>query len=106
LYHCNDIIVVPYKHVTQSGPLLIGYNQNKPCITSNLLGFLEYVVEGKSGLIFNNTAEDLASKMQFFIENKTNLMEMSAYIANEMTSRFSMRSLAQSYLDVFKRHIS
>lgn len=104
LYSNNDVIVVPYKHVTQSGPLLIGYNQNKPCITSNLPGFKEYVVDGKSGLIYNNTAEDLASKMEYMIENKSRIKEMSAYIDTEIRSRFSMQSLAPSYIDVFKRH--
>lgn len=104
LYSNNDVVVVPYKHVTQSGPLLIGYNQNKPCITSNLPGFKEYVADGKSGLIFNNTAEDLASKMEYMIENKSKIKEMSTYIAKEIKSKFSMQVLASSYLEVFDKH--
>jgi glycosyltransferase involved in cell wall biosynthesis len=105
MYYNSDVVVIPYTHVTQSGPLLIGYNQNKPCITSDLPGFREYVHDGKSGLIFNNTAEDLAAKMEYMILNKKRIQEMSDYISAEIKPRFSMQSLAQSYEDVFKIHI-
>jgi glycosyltransferase involved in cell wall biosynthesis len=105
-YLNNDVIIIPYYHVTQSGPLLIGYSRNMPCITSDLPGFREYVDDGKSGLLFNNTAEGLAEKMMEFIDNRNKINELSGYIANEIQQRFSMEALAKAYMEVFGRVIS
>jgi glycosyltransferase involved in cell wall biosynthesis len=105
IYNNSDVIVIPYLHVTQSGPLLIGYNQCKPCITSDLPGFREYVEERKSGLMFNNSPEDLADKMEKFINNKMLVNDMANFINTEIKSRFSMQSLSSSYIDVFKKHL-
>jgi len=106
LYSQNDIIIIPYKHVTQSGPLLIGYSRNMPCITSDLPGFREYVDDGKSGMLFNNTAEALAEKMKDFIDNRNKIESMSDYIFKELKQRFSMSSLAGAYIDVFRSMLS
>jgi len=105
-YSNNDVIIIPYTQVSQCGPLLIGYNQNVPCITSDLPGFREYVDDGKSGLIFDNSAVGLARKMEYVINNPGILDEMKKYIADVIKSRFSMAALAPVYVDVFRKHYS
>jgi len=105
LYNSSDVVVITYTHVTQSGPLLIGYNQNKPCITNDLPGFREYVDDGKSGLIFSKSAAALAAKMEELIGNRNKIYDMGIYISEYIKSRFSMSSLAISYVKVFEEHI-
>jgi glycosyltransferase involved in cell wall biosynthesis len=106
VYAANDVIVIPYIHVSQCGPLMIGYNQNLPCITSSQPGFREYVDDGRSGSIFDNTPESLALKMEEIINNTGSIVEMRNYIQTEIKSRFSMQTLTDIYIEVFKKHIA
>lgn len=106
VYASNNIIVIPYIHVSQCGPLLIGYNQNVPCITSDQPGFREYVDDGKSGLIFDNTAESLAVKMEEVINSPGKLEAMKKYIQTEIKPRYSMQTLAEKYIEIFRKHIA
>jgi glycosyltransferase involved in cell wall biosynthesis len=105
VYQANDVIIIPYLHVSQCGPLLIGYNQNVPCITSDLPGFREYTDDGKSGLIFNNSAEGLAEKMEELINSPGKIKDMKNYISEKIKPRFAMPALADSYIKIFHEHI-
>lgn len=70
LFCGSHYLVLPYKSVTQSGPLRIAYGYNTPVITSDLEGFKESVVENVTGLMFKTeNAESLAQLMQRVIEN-------------------------------------
>ena len=99
LYTENDVLVLPYTQVTQCGPLLIGYAEGVPSICNDLPGFREYVDEGKSGLFFNGTADNLADKMEYIINNRTKINEMSEYIKTEMYKKLSMEWLKSEYVE-------
>lgn len=103
IYAQNDVIILPYRQVTQCGPLLIGYNENVPSICSNQKGFYEYIDEGKSALVFNNTAGDLAEKMELLIKSPGKISEMKNYIQGEIHNKFSMPALAKEYIENFNR---
>lgn len=45
-----DFLVLPYRDVTQSGPLWIAFRYCVPVIVSDLPGFREWVTEGETGL--------------------------------------------------------
>lgn len=69
LFCGSHFLVLPYKSVTQSGPLRIAYGYNTPVITSDLEGFKESVIENVTGLMFKTEdVESLASLMQKVIE--------------------------------------
>ncbi len=103
IFSVNDVIIIPYIQVSQCGPLLIAYAQNVPVITSSLPGFREYVDDGLSGFMFSSSAEDLYLKMEHFILNRELVNIMKRYISTEIMRKFSMQSLAQSYLNEFKK---
>lgn len=70
LFASANYLVLPYKSVTQSGPLRIAYGYNTPVITSDLDGFKESVVENVTGLMFKTeNVKSLAMLMQNVIEN-------------------------------------
>lgn len=105
IYSENDMIVIPYIHVSQCGPMLIGYNQNVPLICSDLPGFREYVTEGSSGMLFDNTAGGLASGMEEIINEPAKIKKMSGFIASDIKNKFSMSKLAEDYISVFQKAI-
>jgi glycosyltransferase involved in cell wall biosynthesis len=98
VYTENDVLVLPYRQVTQCGPLLIAYNENMPVICSDLPGFREYVDDNRSGLIYNNSPEDLANKILFFINNPQFVQYMHDYIRIQIHNRYSMNKLADVYI--------
>ena len=70
LFAGSHYLVLPYKSVTQSGPLRIAYGYNTPVITSDLEGFKESVVENVTGLMFKSEdVESLAQLIQNVVEN-------------------------------------
>ncbi len=102
IYCNNDVLILPYRQVTQCGPLLIGYNELVPSICSNLEGFREYVDDGKSGMLFNNAPAGLAEKMEEIIKNPGLISGMKEYIEKNIFKRFSMESLGNEYIKNFK----
>ena len=63
-----DIIVLPYRQVTQSGPLMMAFNFGIIPLTSDLIGFQELIRTGYNGFLFkNNSVDDLVVKMQEII---------------------------------------
>lgn len=103
IYINNDILILPYRQVTQCGPLLIGYNELVPSICNDLPGFREYADDRKSALFFNGTADDLAGKMDYIIHNFAEVNKMKNYISSAVFARFSMRALADEYISNLKK---
>ncbi len=99
IYFMNDVLILPYKQVTQCGPLLIGYAEVVPSICNDLPGFREYVDNNKSGIIYNNSANDLADKMESIIKGKEKLIEIKGYIETDIYNKFSMEALGEEYMD-------
>jgi len=98
IYRQNDVQILPYRQVTQCGPLLIGYNELICSICSDLPGFREYVDDGKSGLLFGNNSIGLADKMELLIKNPDLISEMKKYIKAEIFKRYSIEKLCGNYL--------
>jgi len=94
----NDVLILPYRQVTQCGPLLIGYNELVPSICRDLPGFREYVDDGKSGFLFSGGAIELADKMELVIKNPALLKEMKKYIKTEIFKKYSIENLCKDYI--------
>jgi len=63
-----DILVLPYRQVTQSGPLMMAFNFGIIPLTSDLVGFQELIRTGHNGFLFkNNSVDDLVNIMQEII---------------------------------------
>jgi glycosyltransferase involved in cell wall biosynthesis len=102
IYTNNDVLILPYRQVTQCGPLLIGYSEGVPSICSDLAGFREYVTDGRDSMIFDNTAAGLAAKMEEIINDRAIIDKLSVGIAENAMKKFSMGALAGDYLKNFK----
>ncbi len=105
LFSTAHYLVLPYKDVTQSGPLFIAYNYSSPVIATDLPGFSENIESERNGFLFNaGDAKSLANKMLELINNhedkyhviKDNLIE---YVANNM----SLNAISNKYVDFFNK---
>ena len=66
-----DCVIIPYKEISQSGPLLCSIGYNKPVIGSNLVGIREFLNDNVDSLLFpNNNAQKLAEKIEVFFSDR------------------------------------
>lgn len=103
IYNINDVIILPYRQVTQCGPLLIAFNENVPAICSNLEGFNEYIDDGIDGIIFNNSAESLSEKMENIIKDRKIITDLKQGIIDNAKKKFSMEMLTNNYIENLKK---
>ena len=103
IYKQNDVLILPYRQVTQCGPLLIGYSEGVPAICNDLAGFREYVSDGVDSMIFDGTPQGLAEKMEVIIKDKSIIAKLSKGIEDNAMKKFSISSLAGDYVENFKR---
>jgi glycosyltransferase involved in cell wall biosynthesis len=65
LFNNTDYIVLPYREVSQSGPLSIAFAFRVVPIVSDLIGFKELISDNKNGFVFKSESpEKLAEKME------------------------------------------
>lgn len=102
-FSITDFLVLPYKDVTQSGPLLIAYNYNVPVIASDFPGFREYVEHGQNGFLFEPcNAKDLATVMRGILERPDEqLSKTRNELANFVHKEINLENIIQDYVDFF-----
>ena len=95
LFTTADFLVLPYRDVTQAGPLLIAYNYNLPVIASNHSWFLSKIEHGKNGFIFKT--EDFYDLKDILIKaiklsdaEYQNIKKLLKEYVDENYSEFSM----------------
>jgi glycosyltransferase involved in cell wall biosynthesis len=63
-----DVLVLPYRQVTQSGPLMMAFNFGIIPLASDLMGFQELIKNGYNGFLFkNNSVDELVKIMEKII---------------------------------------
>jgi glycosyltransferase involved in cell wall biosynthesis len=96
-------LILPYKDVTQSGPLMIAYNYHVPVIASDLDGFREYMQEGTTGFTFSAGKED---QLQRVLENSL-LRKKEAYdqlvsnLKDFVSKQYAAENIASRYNKIF-----
>lgn len=96
-------LVLPYKDVTQSGPLMIAYNYNLPVICSDIDGFKEFVNEGKTGFLFNNNeVTALAQIMEnAIVRPEADYKQLVGQVADYKEQHFAAHKIKNAYLSMF-----
>ena len=107
LFSSSRFFIVPYRTVTQSGPLMRAYNYDMIPICSNIDGFKEYISDAKTGFLFENEShESLAQTMENAIklneEDKTKIIDN---IKEFKKQEFDIMVLANKYCNMFNNVI-
>jgi glycosyltransferase involved in cell wall biosynthesis len=101
----SDFLVLPYRDVTQSGPLLISYNYNLPVIASDFSGFREYIVHGYNGLLFEpNNPLELYKTLRTVAESSPE--EIETYKQNLKTfvkKEINLENIIAKYIHFFNQ---
>jgi D-inositol-3-phosphate glycosyltransferase len=99
-----DAMVLPYRHIYQSGVLFMAHSFGLPVLASDVGSFREEIIEGRTGLIFRaQDPEDLvrAVKEYFASDLYANLGERRPQIQSEITGRHSWNRIGQMTRSVY-----
>jgi D-inositol-3-phosphate glycosyltransferase len=70
-FKAADVLVLPYRHIFQSGVLFLAYNFGLPVIAADVGSLRESVVEGATGYIFRpSDSIDLARKIEAYFSSR------------------------------------
>lgn len=103
LYSAAHYLVLPYRDVTQSGPLYIAYNYRVPAITSDLPGFRETICPDKNGFVFDvGDPTSLANQMRKVVDNHPRLYDnVRKNLMHYVDTTMSVDAIIDRYVDFF-----
>lgn len=105
LFGETHYLVLPYKAVTQSGPLRIAYGYNVPVIASNLDGFRESVENGITGILFESESiQSLVNVMKNAVEFHPKVyIDLKKTQKNYVDANLSVDSICTQYVNMLER---
>lgn len=105
-FKAADVLVLPYKHVYQSGVLFLGYSFGLPVIAADVGSLRDDIVEGETGFLFKpESSEDLTAVLERYFSSDLyeNLQARRACIQAYAEQRHSWQSVAQITTAVYEQ---
>lgn len=97
----SDLILLPYRAITQSGVLLLALSYNKPIITSDLPSFKETLQGYPDDFFFEKeNPESLAEKLIEFVDGKLDVVLMKNVIKS-LIDKYSWDETAKRTLEAY-----
>jgi len=104
-YKSADVLILPYKHIFQTGVLFIAYYFGLPAIATDVGSFREDIMEGKTGFLCEpNDPVDLSDKIVKFFQSDlyNNPEKHSAYIKDYASEKYSWEKVSEETNNVYK----
>ena len=98
----HHFLVLPYRDVTNSGPMMIGLNYKLPLIAPNI-GCFKDVYSGETGFLYEQGQLSEALKEVAHLKEDTYLSMKRA--CEDLYKHYTEEAIAQKYLTIFKRLI-
>lgn len=103
-FQAADILVYPYKNITQSGALLTGMTYGKPIVASSVGGLKETLRDGKIGLLIEyGNAENLADALMALINSPEERTRLGKAALEELNNKYSWDVIAEKTLECYKK---
>jgi D-inositol-3-phosphate glycosyltransferase len=103
-FKAADVLVLPYRHVYQSGVLFLGHSFGLPVIAADVGSLKDDIVEGKTGFVFTpEDPGDLADTIERYFSSDlyANLDRRRPEIRDYATERHSWDVVAQTTMGVY-----
>ena len=98
-----DVVALPYSKIYQSGVLQLATAYEKPVIASRIPGFIEYVVEGETGLLFEEGNSDALAECIAQVLYDADASQRMARAAKERAEReYSWKAVAEKVAEVYQ----
>jgi D-inositol-3-phosphate glycosyltransferase len=104
-FKAADVLVLPYRHIYQSGVLFLGYGFGLPVLAADVGALKEEIVEGKTGFVFKpEDPVDLARTIDRYFASDlfANLTSRRQAIIDFATERHSWDVVGQLTMNVYE----
>lgn len=102
----SDIVVFPYKEITQSGVLQIAYAFGKPVVATATGGFFESVIDGKNGYLFpKDDINCLSEKIVKILSDPAKMEEMGMYSRYLSDRKYSWDQISKDTSKIYSELI-
>ena len=101
----TDIVMLPYKRISQSGIIFLAYAFGKPVIASSVGGLPEVMDDGQSGLLV--PAEDAAALAQAILKlanDPDQVQQMANYVQQLSQTKFSWQAIAEKTQKLYRKY--
>ena len=102
LITASDAVVLPYRHIYQSGALLLAMTYGKAIIASDIPGFRDYVTHGEESLLINpeNSAE-LSNAIQALSGDADRRLEMGERARLRACQTYGWSKIADDLVKIY-----
>jgi glycosyltransferase involved in cell wall biosynthesis len=103
-FKAADVLVLPYRHIYQSGVLFLGYSFGLPILAADVGSLKEEIVEGKTGFVFRaEDSDDLAATIERYFASDlfVNLSSRRQEIINYATEQHSWDVVGRITMKVY-----
>jgi len=103
-FKAADVLVLPYRHIYQSGVLFLGYSFGLPVVAADVGALRDEIVEGDTGFVFRpEDPVDLAATVERYFASDlyANLDSRRQEIRNFATERHSWNVVGQLTMSVY-----
>jgi glycosyltransferase involved in cell wall biosynthesis len=101
-----DVLVLPYKHIFQSGVIFTAYHFGLPVVATDVGSLKEDIIEGKTGFVCKaDDPEDLARKILLYYESDVfkNLEANRKQIIQYASEKYSWKKAGDKTFALYKR---
>jgi len=95
-----DVLVQPYRHATQSGVTPLAMHFNLPMIVTDVGGLTEMVLDGKTGLVVQPTADQIADGLIEYFKYGKEYFQVNI---PDFKKQFSWNHMYQGILSLYRK---
>lgn len=104
LVHAADVLVYPYRSITQSGALLTGLTTGKPVVATDVGGFSEMIQHGETGTLVEYGDEEQLAEVLVRLFRDEERREQLGDAAKEMVeTEYSWDAIAQKTMKCYRK---
>ena len=98
-----DVLVYPYRNITQSGALFTGMNAGKAIVATNVGGFRETLRDKETGRIVEFGNQDqLATALEDLLTDPSRRAKLGEAVRRDLQTRFSWEEIAQQTRECYR----
>lgn len=103
-FNAADIVALPYTQIYQSGVVLLAFAYEKPVVATREGEFLTVIKDKETGLLINaGDPLELASALNWYIENPDKATEYARNGYKDINDRLSWDTISKSVKEVYCR---
>jgi len=101
--NASDILVYPYRHITQSGALLTGLTTGKPIVATDVGGFSEMIQHNQTGVLVEyGDEEQLAEELVQLLRDKEKRDQLGRTAIEMVETNYSWEVIARRTVECYQ----